>query len=307
MGKREAREWRNHLASIKKTIPKTNPFEARNYRRTVKWDPIAIPQRVTDIRERFPIRHLGDLLLLLRIPWPTARDWGAGRKAARVRSWHWKAGRTTGAEFFDRPALPPHPEWLAACDGIPIPKNHDLHFLRYISHPTLKQFRKRFDELNLELSGGLGIGEHDSEMLGRALHTAADEVVGATYVQAIKRRSKRRKAKFGFDPIETALRWSEKTHGAPRRSVVEAVIGAVTVEWTELAEQKRAERARMSPTDRKRAFVPPTARRLGSRKEDRARLRQWAEQRVAERARQLTDEAFLQVLGYVPGEGGMDD
>lgn len=296
MGKKELAAWQSELMATKKTLPPTKPFSRHTYQRRVQWHAIEIPRRVAEARAQFPIRHLGDLLLILGIPWSTAHDWATEKEARSVPAWNQKA---KPGKRYHRPARPARKEWLAACKGISIPKNHELHFLRYITHPALAAFRERFDKMSVVLSGGLGIGEHDREMLGRALHTAADEIIGAAYVRAIERRSARRKAKFGFDPIEMALSWSVETHGAPRRTIVEAITKSEAIDWQELASQKSAARASLSPEERSKELIPPTARRPGSRKAKRIELRRIALQTFDDTVKRLTEQAMLRVLGYI--------
>ena len=297
--------WRAHLETIKKPIPKTQPYATRKYQRRITWHPVEIPQRVAEARARYPIRHLGDLLVVLGIPYRTAHTWAVGRPARTVKTWSYAEGadgpnKTKYYSTITRPALKPHSAWLTACGpgtdhprGVPIPAKHELHFLRYVTNPIIDAVQERLAAIETEHA-------HDHEVRGEALHDAIDEIVGATYMRAIEHRSARRKAKFGFDPIQLALDWSVLTRGAPKRTVVEAVTKAVVPDWDELNLRRQMKHALMTPVERKDVFVPPTERRPGSRRLSRKMAWSLAKQRFAQRRKETTVRALMATLGYVP-------
>lgn len=282
MGKKELAAWEAALMASKKTVPPAKPFSRHKYQRRVKWDAIEVPRRVAEARAQYPIRHLGDLLLLLGIPWSTAHDWAAVKEARSVPAWNQK---NKPGKRYHRPARPARKEWLVACKGIPIPKNHEIEFLRYIAAPVLDQYRKRFARL-------AKMADHVT-----AHQQAASEVIGTAYAEGIKRRSARRKAKFGFDPIQTALDSMTASHGAPKRTVVDVITKAVEVDWTEV----RLQHPKGRPTDAKGRYIRGiTERPAGSRKAKRALARMTAMRKFDECVRRYNDDAMMHVLGYVP-------
>lgn len=287
MGKKELAAWEAALMAKKKSIPPTKPFSRHKYQRRVRWDAIEIPRRVAEARARYPIRHLGDLLLILGIPWSTAHDWAVGTEARSVPAWNQK---DKPGKRYHRPARAARKEWLAACKGIPIPKNHEIGFLRYITAPVLDRYRKRFAQLAT-------MADHAT-----AHQQAADEVIGAAYADGIKRRSARRKAKFGHDPIKAALDSMTASHGAPKRTVVDAITKRADVDWTEV----RLQHPKGRPTDAKGKFIRGlTERPAGSRKAKRAMARLTAMRKLADAAKRLTDEAMVTVLGVVSAYKGV--
>ncbi|MGE0515692.1 MAG: hypothetical protein AB7O71_17210, partial [Hyphomicrobiaceae bacterium] len=127
--------------------------------------------------QRFKPRHLADLLAALQLPVATSRQWARG---------DWRRN-----EFGERIlTVKPKQGWAAATASVPRPKNHDLHMLRYLSHPTLDLITARRGELEAD-----GAGEID------ALRQAVDEIVGEARKAGEARRAARRIAKYGHDPV----------------------------------------------------------------------------------------------------------
>ena len=111
-------------------------------RHAIDW-----PRRVADVRACRHVHYLGDLLLQLGLPFATARQWARGQQSGVVP---FKCKTRT------LPTTPARPECMTACEGVPIPNNHEPHVLRHLTHATLESFRRRVKALQRAGVGGTG-------------------------------------------------------------------------------------------------------------------------------------------------------
>ena len=86
MTTKKTRDYEAALIATANPVPPAKPFSRHAYARKVKWHPVEIPQAVADARARYPIRHLGDLLLITGIPWSTAAGWYRGQPAKSIEN-----------------------------------------------------------------------------------------------------------------------------------------------------------------------------------------------------------------------------
>lgn len=159
-----------------KTLPRVKPHPKHGEKRN-RWTYDDWIAKAGAAIERYQPRHLADLLGVLQLSYSTSLSWARGQ---------WR--RTELGEHVQ--SSKPQPGWLKATADVPRPKNHALHMLRYLNHPTLDAITARRSKLE-----AAGVGEIE------ALREAVDEIVGEARKAGEARRAARRREKYGHDPV----------------------------------------------------------------------------------------------------------